>query len=311
MTRTVLVIPSNRPDCLAEWFKAWAPVKDWDDTVVVWDLPEVPHVNYEFPHYNLCWSDIKSPIFARKDSAIRWFGFHYVWALNKYDVTLTMDDDCRPYSPDWAATHVNNIFNQRRWVTTAGERTRGLPYSYLGVNPNIVASHGLWQGVPDYDAIVALHTNNKPLDNMPVGTQIMPSGCYFPMCGMNLAFKTSFTSAMYCPLQGEGSPYRRFDDIWCGIIAKKIADHMRLQFISGEPHIYHSKASDPFVNLVKEAPGIVMNEKFWLMVDEVDLRPATSQEDCIRLIGQNFLTKDDAYLKMIGEHMQEWAGLFE
>ena len=42
--KTALVIPSNRPALLAEFLKAWAPVKDWDETIIVFDGPEAPKI---------------------------------------------------------------------------------------------------------------------------------------------------------------------------------------------------------------------------------------------------------------------------
>jgi hypothetical protein len=41
---TALVIPSNRPALLAEFLKAWTPVKDWDDTIIVFDGPQAPKI---------------------------------------------------------------------------------------------------------------------------------------------------------------------------------------------------------------------------------------------------------------------------
>lgn len=51
---------------------------------------------------------------------------------------------------------------------------------------------------------------------------------------------------------------RRYDDMWAGWCMKVICDHLGLGVKTGLPYIWHSKASNPFVNLKKEYKGI-----FW------------------------------------------------
>ncbi len=54
------------------------------------------------------------------------------------------------------------------------------------------------------------------------------SGSYFPMCSMNLAWRPEFTAAMYFLLMGPDQPFDRFGDIWGGVLAKRVADHLGL-----------------------------------------------------------------------------------
>ena len=79
------------------------------------------------------------------------------------------------------------------------------------------------------------------------------------MCGMNLAFERDLIGpAMYFGLMGEGQPLGRYDDMWAGWCTKVICDHLGLGCKTGLPYLWHSKASNPFVNLKKEYKGI-----FW------------------------------------------------
>lgn len=57
---------------------------------------------------------------------------------------------------------------------------------------------------------------------------------------------------------GEGQPIGRYDDMWAGWCSKVICDHMGVGSKTGLPYVWHSKASNPFVNLRKEYKGI-----FW------------------------------------------------
>ena len=83
-----------------------------------------------------------------------------------------------------------------------------------------------------------------------------------PMCGMNLAFDRDLIGpAMYFGLMGEGQPWGRYDDMWAGWCVKVIADHLGLGVKTGLPYIWHSKASNPFVNLRKEYKGIFWQEE--------------------------------------------------
>jgi len=44
---------------------------------------------------------------------------------------------------------------------------------------------------------------------------------------------------------GEGQPYRRFDDIWFGVIAKRICDHLGWSIAVGDPHVHHGRCPTP------------------------------------------------------------------
>src|SRR6185503_3549736 len=52
-------------------------------------------------------------------------------------------------------------------------------------------------------------------------------------------------------------------------------DHLGLYCTSGLPHVNHSKASNPFVNLRKEALGIHLNEFVWRHVEAAPLEAHT------------------------------------
>ncbi|WOG90710.1 hypothetical protein DCAR_0309954 [Daucus carota subsp. sativus] len=113
-------------------------------------------------------------------------------------------------------------------------------------------SHGLWLNIPDYDAPTHLV---KPM-------MTLPKGALFPMCGMNMGFDRELIGpAIYFGLMGDGQPIRRYDDMWAGWCIKVICDHLGLGVKTGLPYIWHSKASNPFVDLKKEYKGIYWQEE--------------------------------------------------
>src|SRR5690606_26197326 len=103
----------------------------------------------------------------------------------------------------------------------------------------------------------------------------IPKQNYFPMCGMNLAWRAELTPALYFGLFGPEYGFDQFDDIWPGVLVKKVLDHLGYAVNSGHPSVEHRKQSNVFVNLNKQAPGMAMNEVFWREVDKITLTEKT------------------------------------
>lgn len=314
---TALVVPTIRESSINEFLEIWQSIHGatWDHIVIVEDNPNKTFDLWSATDkLHLSWEDIENDlgenswIISRRDSAIRSYGFWKAWQLGA-DIIYTLDDDCFPAKGhDFVKQHLHNLTNTSKWCESVlGYRTRGLPYHNMGTMDNVMFSMGFWEGVPDLDAIHML-TDHLGKPQFPK-TRVMPRGQYFPFCGMNFAFKREVAPLTYFPLMGRDSPYGRFDDIWFGVICKKICDHLDFAITVGEPHIHHSKASNAFVNLVKEAPGIKANETFWESVDIIGLR-ASTPADCMCEIGVALMENSDQYLAKIGKALTVWSGLF-
>lgn len=310
-----LVVPSIREDSLKVFLDKWMMASAFDSIIIVEDNPE-PTFSVKGCHH-FSWADIDNDlgedawIISRRDSAIRSYGFWKAFEQGAHYI-FTLDDDCWPIDDqdfaDFIDGHLKNFKNTSNWCESIpGYRTRGLPYFNMGEMTSVVFSMGLWEGVPDLDAVHML-SGNMEQPCLPE-TRVMPLGQYFPFCGMNFAFKREVTPLAYFPLMGQDSPYGRFDDIWFGIIAKKICDHLGLAITVGRPYIYHSKASDPFNNLIKEAPGIKFNEQFWRIIDNVYLTKRTPSS-CMKELGSVLMTSDVDYVAKLGSAMTIWANLF-
>jgi reversibly glycosylated polypeptide/UDP-arabinopyranose mutase len=294
----------------------------------------------------------KSWIIPRRSDTVRSFGYWYANMVyqegNGDTITYTLDDDCYPLvGHDFLTGHRNAIFGRTRWFNTLNSgRPRGIPYKNLGAG-ECVLNHGLWQGVLDFDAPTQLRAPFE--EQFSHDNREVPLGSYFPMCGMNVAWQTQYGVLMYHLLMGcvdvhdmpeehraevvrrcprveswehageQRALYRlpldRFGDIWCGIIMKKICDHLGLSVSTGTPYIHHDRASDPFKNLVKEAVGIGLNEIFWDRVDQIELSsvsPAKTYEELGAGVRHAF---DDTeygwYFRMLGDAMVAWARLHQ
>ncbi len=310
-----LVVPSIRETGIREFLRAWQVAGDWDEVVVIEDNP---HKTFDLPAgvHHFAWDDINRHlgagtwIISRRDSAIRSFGFLVAYQMGA-DFILTLDDDCFPsdHSPICEAHH-SAMQSIPRWVPSVpGMRTRGLPYRNLGSLQGVVANMGLWSGIADLDSVQTLAGWTNEDYEPPAGSRIIPAGQYFPLCGMNFAFLRDIAPLCYFPLMGDGQPYRRFDDIWCGVIFKRILDHLGLYVSVGDPAIEHRRASDAMANLVKEAPGIARNETFWETVDRAPLT-ASTPTDCMSEMGTHLESDADPYVSRLGVAIQTWANLF-
>jgi reversibly glycosylated polypeptide / UDP-arabinopyranose mutase len=316
MTRTLLVVPSCRAAGLEAFFRAWDGKGGWDEALVVEDGPVK---TFPLPggvhHYS--WREVEATlgadawVISRRDSACRCFGFLWAW-WRGFDHVLTLDDDCCPHEGhgSLAALHRLALERQPRWRSSVrGLRVRGIPYRNKGHLPGVVANVGLWSDNPDFDAPTSLVLGDGAGFEPPGGSRVVPQGVYVPVCGMNLFLAREALPLFYFPPMGEGSPFRRFDDIWAGVLAKKALDHLGWRLGVGEPFVRHRRASDPFVNLQKEAAGIAANETFWEAVDAVPLK-SSDPVGAAHELGRGLAGSTDPYLAKLGAALQTWARLF-
>lgn len=320
-------MPTARPDNLVDFFRVWRPWP-WDVAIVIEDGPEITLDRAQLQELAdgreigvYSWKEIETElteawIISRRDSAIRAFGFWKAWQQGA-ETIFTLDDDCYPSGDNFLHGHLDNLERTPRWESTvSGLRVRGLPYRNLGLLDNVRLSVGLWSGNPDLDAVQTLAKGTNASDDALVTrarTRVLPADQYFPISGMNLAVKRDVACLMYYPPMGVDSPYRRFDDIWCGLVVQRVFRHLGLRIVCGRPLVNHQRASDPFVNLVKESAGIGRNEHIWTAVDEVELSASTPLA-CMREVGVALETRgeaDDEYLHRWGRAIQEWCKLFQ
>uniref|UniRef100_A0A6N2L1V8 UDP-arabinopyranose mutase n=1 Tax=Salix viminalis TaxID=40686 RepID=A0A6N2L1V8_SALVM len=268
-----IVIPTIRNlDFLEMWRPFFEPyhliiVQDGDPSKVI-KVPE----GFDYELYNR--NDInrilgpKASCISFKDSACRCFG--YMVSKKKYIFTIDVAKDPSGKAINALEQHIKNILSPSTpfFFNTlydpyrdGADFVRGYPFSLREGAPTAV-SHGLWLNIPDYDAptqlVKPLERNTRYVD----AVLTIPKGTLFPMCGMNLCFDRDLIGpAMYFGLMGDGQPIGRYDDMWAGWCTKVICDHLGLGVKTGLPYIYHSKASNPFVNLKKEYKGIFWQEE--------------------------------------------------
>lgn len=333
---TALVVPTCRDQMrIDDFLIKWAVDPEhspWGDVIIVEDQPS-PTLRVSGSHLHLVsHADIAAnenipdgfKVFSREDSAIRCYGFLYAYHLGA-DYIFSLDDDCYPIEPEniFVTRHVNNLTKRPAWTPSiTGFPTRGYPFGYVGFmsDPRVAVSMGLWNNNLDLDSVQSLMAMRfesfygEKAAFPETSDRVYYHDCrsFVPFCGMNFAFKREFAPLMYFPPMGRDSPYRRFDDIWCGLVLQRALAHLGYNITIGGPKVNHSRASNPFVNLEKEAAGIKANEYYWKLVADIRLTAATPKQ-CAIEIAHGLATHPaaDTYIKeQWSPGLLAWANLF-
>lgn len=318
--KVVVVVPTIREDCIRTFLDAWHPQFADAHLIVIEDKPTR---TFEIGDYakvtHYCWQDIENDlgkdawIIPRVTDCIRSYGYYKAYQ-ERPDMVVTLDDDCYPMEPNEGGflekhwQRLNEKGTTEAWRETGnGMATRGLPYFNLSRSLPCMINHGMWNQIPDYDAPTQLLQSRLHLE-FGFSDQTIPVGMYFPMCGMNIAFKPEATPGLYFLLMGRHYQFDRFGDIWAGILVKRICDHLGYCIKSGQPAINHQRVSDVWANLRKEAAALEINEYFWQAVDRVVLT-GTTFKDCYKELAEK-MELDGEYWEKLRKAMVIWANLF-
>lgn len=181
-----------------------------------------------------------------------------------YETVVVLDGDCFPSNEtptlEWLMhQHVKALEPQHvmLYQTVTDPPSRGTPYGEVTMEIPIAASMGFWTGVPDYCAVRQLAFNAKPM----VFDRSTVYHRYFPLCGMNVAFKPR-----------EWWPWcqfidvSRYDDIWMGWLWQREAYRRGYGFNLNGPLVHHSRQSNVWKNLIDEAKYAHDTETLWRVI---------------------------------------------
>jgi reversibly glycosylated polypeptide / UDP-arabinopyranose mutase len=258
MKNIAIVLPTIRD--IEPFMEAWRPLFKKHDVelLVVYDgrTPEIRghSAKQVMGRHRHCLTNF--------NAGIRNLGFAYIAKyLPDIEYIITLDDDEAPIG-DPIQDHLDAL-NRRvpvSWIsTTVDDYTRGFPYG-IRDEAEVVLSHGVWEGVADWDAPTQLLRGSHYPAEFYRGP--IPKGVLFPMCSMNLAFKRCMLPYIYHAPWALG--VNRFDDIFGSISAKRAIDEHGWAAVTGYARVRHERASNVFKNLVDEGPGIRLNETYWL-----------------------------------------------
>jgi hypothetical protein len=338
-TRIGICVPTVRRESLQTFVSAWQPV--WHalaerHELVLFVHEDHPQRSFELTRAALGLEVVHTAhvdlperlgerewIVPRGSGACRSFPMFLAFEAG-CEYVVTLDDDCLPTSAgpgsgaEFFDAHLA-AFRLDRWFRTLdGDDPRGIPYGERGRLP-VLLNHGLWENVPDLDGPTSLVRARQPQPTrLRAQREVVAPGVWFPLCGMNVCYHRSAIPAAYNLLMGVGAVgFDRFDDIWSGFFLKRVADHLGLYCTSGLPHVNHSKASNPFVNLRKEALGIHLNEFVWRHVEAAPLAASTIRGAFAELgawmqeLPRAFpeAPSPDGYFQRLGAAMLAWTEL--
>ena len=317
-----IVVPTIRESSIVKFLKEW----DFPERCVVMVVEDNPTKQFNLPQTrcqtrHLCHLDIdedlgeNSRVIPRKTDCVRSYGFLKAWS-DKAEFVITLDDDCYPLGgmsgEEFISEHrdaLNNPVRNNCWVSSIyGVTPRGVPYANLEKDGTVLINHGLWEGVPDLDAITQIGYERIGVPDVSLIDKVIPRGMFYPMCGMNVSFHTHAAPMMYFLLMGKEHGRDRWGDIWCGVFSKKICDHLGYFVKSGGPYIYHSRASNMWANLEKESTGYFDNEILWERVDDIILTSDTIV-GCYEELAEK-LQMSGEYWFHLKKAMLQWTKLF-
>lgn len=273
MTRIAVVVPSCRPERLKSFMAAWSRLFQQHDCTVLVVRDDTPacelHLHDPDGGVSAIVGDAASvlgddvDLVPRQSPACRCIGFAYL-AKWKHDIVVTLDDDLVPKRDTiWDHVAALSMRVPTSWMSSTSWGSpymRGFPYAIRHESP-VWVSHGVWENVPDLDAPTQLLLGDTPPVEFYRGP--VPKGAYFPVCGMNLAFRWEAMRFMYWSPAKRLRGAERFDDIWMGIRLTRSLSAVNAALVTGFASCVHTRASDTFRNLEQEARGIGINEHLW------------------------------------------------
>lgn len=154
---------------------------------------------------------------------------------------------------------------------------RSYQYSFSEAVEECILNMGLWTGAPDLDAVTILYHSGLDGVSRIVSKRLLrekiiaDKGSFFAVCSMNTSFRRRLVPAFY-QLYMRHMGIDRFDDIWSGLFAKRIADELGDRFCLGKPALRHMKRPrSVWKDLRSELEGMIINEKLWRIVKEAEI----------------------------------------
>lgn len=194
------------------------------------------------------------------------------------DALIVLDDDCFPHEGmslgEFIEAHERALNPQsvEMFDIVTDPPSRGTPYFNRSMNMPVAASMGFWTHIGDYDAPGQLvHGATKPMEFQ----RRSITGKYFPLCGMNLAFKVE--EWPWCQF----IDVPRFDDIWQGFLWQKKAYFDGKCFNLAGPLVRHSRQSNVWQNLKDESVSMERNETIWQEICEM---PMSNYDEMVKAL---------------------------
>ncbi|KAJ8644037.1 hypothetical protein MRB53_005785 [Persea americana] len=253
---------------------------------------------------------------------------HQVYTKADIEKAVARDDKGRLV--DMAVQHIANLgtpatpffFNTLYDPFRPGtDFVRGYPFS-LRNGVECVLSCGLWLNLADYDAptqaVKPKERNSRYVD----AVLTVPVGATMPVSGINVAFNREVVGPTMFPglrLSGEGKQrWETMEDIWCGMCAKVVCDHLGLGVKSGLPYVWRGKEEEggsAMESLKREWDGVKLMEEVVPFFQSIRFpRTTVTAEQCVlEMAGmvKERLGPLDPVFERAAKAMVEWVQLWK
>jgi hypothetical protein len=264
------------------------------------------------------------------------------------EIIISIDDDNYVTQEDFLEAHKivgsvkelktasssNGWFNICRLLKTEPPRTiypRGFPYSkrwsddakFTVSSGRIVINAGLWLNDPDVDAVTNL---NEPIKVIEASTEriMLAPGTYSPINTQNTAFHREILPCYYYITMDaviDGIKIDRYGDIWAGLFAQKVINHIGDRVSFGPPIVNHIRNKhDLLKDLRSELGGMLLTEFLVPIIDSIELTATTYGEAYLELAdaleekalsNNNFSTETKKYFSKVTSNMRIWVNICE
>jgi hypothetical protein len=192
-------------------------------------------------------------------------------------------------------------------------RSRGYPVSNTGLVPTSFHMGG-FLGVPDVDGETQLAHEHLFKKAPPVYLSkpvLVGRGQYIPVNGGICGWRSELTPFIHYTLWHEELAYRRYDDIWMGIILKTWMDLCDFNMSYGPPLVNHLRASDPHKNIGYEKTGKEWNESFWQKLRNNIFTNSTDRSihDNFELVANALRRIENPWARREADAMIKWHSL--
>jgi len=198
---------------------------------------------------------------------------------------------------------------------------RGYPYykrfkdgkvSIKKRNGRVVINEGLWFEDPDIDSITRLTEDVKGKEILRENV-VLDIGTQSPINTQNTAYHIDILPCLYFVLMGadlNGLVIERYGDIWFGLFAKKIIDHMGDYVAYGKPFAVHKRNTHNLLKDLKwEFWAITYTEVLAEFLESIDLSGKDYGECYIELADklQQFINSNDKIDKQAKKYFSDMA----
>ncbi|XP_077229265.1 alpha-1,4-glucan-protein synthase family protein [Tasmannia lanceolata] len=334
-----IVIAAIRPD-LTTFMEEWRIIFSRFHLIIIKDpdLEKDLQIPPGFNHDVYTKLDIERVVGPAASASLSFSGYlcrYFGCLVSRKKYIVSVDDDCVPakddkgHLVDVVAQHITNLrvpatpffFNTLYDPYRPGaDFVRGYPFS-LRNGVECALSCGLWLNVADYDAPTQIvkpqNRNSRYVD----AVLTVPVGVMMPLSGINVGFKREVVGPVMFPgfrLSGEGKKRcETLEDIWSGMCAKVVCDHLGLGVKSGLPYVWRGigEENDAMESLKREWEGVKLMEEVVPFFQSVRLpRTAVTAEQCVlEMAGmvKQRLGPLDPVFERAANAMVEWVKLWK